>query len=57
VKEFTQEAFDELALQNEKLKEALIKLRDLSLAEKQEREKKIKELEKENASVPGLEGT
>lgn len=55
VKEFTPEAFEELTLQNEKLKEALMKLRDLSLAEKQEREKKIKELEKENATVISLE--
>jgi dynactin 1 len=49
---------DALALleQNEKLKEALMKLRDLSLQEKQEKEKRIKELERENKTIPSLQG-
>ena len=42
--------------QNEKLKEALMKLRDLTVAEKQDREKKIKELERENKKLPALQG-
>jgi len=39
-----------LSEQHDKLKEALLKLRDLSLAEKQEKEKRIKELERESKS-------
>jgi dynactin 1 len=46
-----------LVTQNEKLKEALMKLRDLSLGEKQEREKRIKELERENKTLQPLPGT
>ena len=42
--------------QNEKLKEALVKLRDFSVNEKQEATKKIKELEKSAKLVPGLTG-
>lgn len=42
--------------QNEKLKEALVKLRDLSVNEKQEATKKIKELEKSAKLVPSLNG-
>ncbi|PRP79192.1 hypothetical protein PROFUN_13072 [Planoprotostelium fungivorum] len=45
----------ELQEQNDKLKEALMKLRDLSVEEKKDREKRIKELEKENKSIPGLQ--
>ena len=42
--------------QNEKLKEALVKLRDFSVNEKQEATKKIKELEKSAKLVPALTG-
>jgi len=42
--------------QNEKLKLALTKLRDLSIAEKSELNGKIKALEKENATIPALKG-
>lgn len=45
-----------LAEQNEKLKEALMKLRDLSVGEKQEREKRIKELERENKRLSHAQG-
>eukprot|EP01118_Nematostelium_gracile_P005109 TRINITY_DN1612_c0_g1_i1.p1 TRINITY_DN1612_c0_g1~~TRINITY_DN1612_c0_g1_i1.p1 ORF type:complete len:995 (-),score=303.78 TRINITY_DN1612_c0_g1_i1:91-3075(-) len=41
--------------QNERLKEALMKLRDMSVGEKQEKEKKIKELERENKKISILQ--
>eukprot|EP01119_Soliformovum_irregulare_P016108 TRINITY_DN462_c0_g2_i15.p1 TRINITY_DN462_c0_g2~~TRINITY_DN462_c0_g2_i15.p1 ORF type:complete len:1199 (+),score=563.72 TRINITY_DN462_c0_g2_i15:2380-5976(+) len=44
----------ELKEHNERLKAALAKIRDMSLAEKQEREKRIKELERENKRLPGM---
>lgn len=40
---------------NDRLTMALMKLRDLSIAEKQERDKRIKELERENSQLPKLE--
>lgn len=43
--------------QNEKLKDALVKLRDFSVNEKQEATKKIKEFEKSAKLVPSLTGT
>lgn len=45
-----------LQLQNEKLKDALMKLRDLTVTEKQEKEKIIKELEKENKQLLPFKG-
>lgn len=45
----------DLRQQVERLKIALVKLRDLSLTEKQESAKKIKELEKTAAQIPQLE--
>ena len=52
----TQAKFDELRLQNDRLKEALMRLKDLSVQEKQEAQKKIKELTRQNNSIPTLEG-
>eukprot|EP01114_Cavostelium_apophysatum_P009608 TRINITY_DN2280_c0_g1_i2.p1 TRINITY_DN2280_c0_g1~~TRINITY_DN2280_c0_g1_i2.p1 ORF type:complete len:1351 (-),score=437.37 TRINITY_DN2280_c0_g1_i2:39-4091(-) len=49
--ESSEESLESIRDQNEKLKDALIKLRDLSVSEKQEREKRIKELERDNKSL------
>ena len=46
---------EKLMEQNEKLKEALLKIRDLTLAEKQEKEKRIKDLEREVKVIPTLQ--
>jgi anti-sigma-K factor RskA len=45
----------EAVLQNSRLKEAIMKLRDLSVSEKQEAELKIKTLQRQAALVPTLE--
>jgi hypothetical protein len=42
--------------QNEKLKDALVKLRDLSVTEKQQKEKELKETSIEAKKVPVLQG-
>jgi dynactin 1 len=52
----TEEEMLSLMEQNDKLKEALLKLRDMSLAEKQEKDKRIKDLERENKQIPSLQG-
>jgi hypothetical protein len=46
-----------LITQNERLKEALLKLKDLSVLEKQQRDLQIKELEKRIETIPQLEST
>ena len=48
-------AVKEAMAQNERLKEALMKLRDLSLSEKQDADQRIKTLQRQAALVPGLE--
>ena len=50
-----EEEFLSLMDQNDKLKEALLKLRDFSLAEKQEKDKRIKDLERENKQIIQLQ--
>jgi hypothetical protein len=42
--------------QNERLKEALLKLKDISVLEKQQQELKIRELQKQIEIIPELEG-
>lgn len=54
--QFTQEEIETIVEQNEQLKEALIKLRDLSLTERYEKDKKIKELEQKLKTVAVLNG-
>lgn len=54
--QFSQEEIETIIEQNDQLKEALIKLRDLSLAERQEKEKKFKDLERELKTIPLLNG-
>jgi len=44
-----------LLAQNERLKEALLKLKDISILEKQQQEMKIRELEKRTETIPELE--
>jgi len=46
-----------LVAQNERLKEALMKLKDISLSEKQEQERHVQLLEKELEIIPTLKGT
>ena len=55
VEQDASEVLETLKNENEKLKVAIMKLRDLSLVEKQQSAKRIKELEKENSALPGLE--
>lgn len=45
-----------LVAQNERLKEALMKLKDISLSEKQEQERHVQILEKELEVIPSLKG-
>ena len=53
--EFDANIIKDLQENNDRLKMALMKLRDVSLDEKQSSSKRIKELEKENAVIPGME--
>lgn len=54
-KESDDEEISALKLQIQRLTDALMKLKDLSVMEKKEGEKRIKQLERENANLPVLE--
>lgn len=50
------EDYADLVIRNEQLEELILKLRDVSITEKQEKDKRIKELERDNKNLPLLQG-